>query len=404
MKEFEQSQIQGARAYFEGKSYPAATVEVTGHSFNYFVIPQEENPALSDFAMRMTRTDPATGAVDGIFGVSDSVPEGLRPYWARHEYIEFTQIGINQKRRCVEAEHQVIQLMPDDLTHRFVQRRIQFFQNLVGFFTKAIEEGTGDYTEDDLEEAQNTLLFLYRIKPISEDEPPQDIKRRAEDMMKEYEPEFYGDREGDDFLAGVNAFVQEFQPRTDIVYYPGSNTHIGPSKVDGFKDSRVIYADSEYMPVKALQEAGYEAHFVDAEEYNPGKVDILILLNFWAEKPPTLVKPGGYVICNNWWGAAARLYADNNFELVGALVDSEGEEARLVREDVDQYMTPVQSEEEWRELYAENYKYALERIKEHKPDATNLIDTINELKQAGAVALPRIPFKKFASLLIYRRK
>ena len=74
----------------------------------YFVLPQSFNQALPDFAVRMTRTNPETGNVEGIFGVSDRVPVHLRPWWVRHEYEEFVRIGIQTVDRCATAEQRVL--------------------------------------------------------------------------------------------------------------------------------------------------------------------------------------------------------------------------------------------------------------------------------------------------------
>jgi hypothetical protein len=107
MREFTGDEISRAQGYFERQHFPIEKFEVDGRMLEYFVLPQSSNPALLDFALRMTRTNPE-GQVEGIFGVSDSVPPHLRPWWARHEYEEFVKIGMATKDRCAEAERRVL--------------------------------------------------------------------------------------------------------------------------------------------------------------------------------------------------------------------------------------------------------------------------------------------------------
>src|SRR5450759_207185 len=99
MNEFLRQQIEQTRRIFRQEGFPVENAMVGDLEVSYYVIPQGKNPSLPDFALRMTPKNPSTKD-DGIFGVSDSVPAELRPYWAAHEIIEFTQIGINQPGRC----------------------------------------------------------------------------------------------------------------------------------------------------------------------------------------------------------------------------------------------------------------------------------------------------------------
>jgi hypothetical protein len=82
MKEFAPQQIEGTKRYFEAspKRFPVEETHMGGLDISYFVIPQDMNPKLPDFALRMTSTDPSTNEVSEIFGVSNSVPAELRPY------------------------------------------------------------------------------------------------------------------------------------------------------------------------------------------------------------------------------------------------------------------------------------------------------------------------------------
>ncbi len=413
MEEFDSSTIQATENHFKKSDYPLHEANFGQIHFPYYVIPQEVFPVLPDFALRMTHTDLETGEVNGIFGVSDSVPQELRDYWVAHEYIEFIKIGINNQLRCVEAEGQVVQMIPDNLTPQYVARRITFFENLVKFFYEEIEKETGNYTKADLQEAQSSLLFLRTITKTDHNDPAQ-IKKAATDFMTLHDRPFYGDESEDFFIQGIERFMEHFKPHADVVFYPGSSTHIGPSSAPSLSQSKVIYLDSDYSAVKALQSAGHESYLGDAEEFDPGDVDLLIILNFSAEKPLQHVKPGGYVICNNWWGTAKDLFKRPDFEIVGAVYGNEGKEEQLATDNARDFMTPVETDEEWKDKYPQSYEYTREDVSSLAPIETNLIDTIKKLQATGEqiaqergydpyALLPSIPYKGNASLIIYRK-
>jgi hypothetical protein len=158
MKEFSPQQIEQTKRFFKGRGFPVEESQIDGLQVSYYVIPQAINPGLQDFALRMTSTDLATKEVSGIFGVSDSVPAKLRPYWAAHEVIEFTQIGINEKGRCALAEEKVIGLVPSELRDEYINRRITFFGNLVNYF----RADAANYDQDDIEEAAGVIDKLQK--------------------------------------------------------------------------------------------------------------------------------------------------------------------------------------------------------------------------------------------------
>lgn len=159
MQEFSPQQIQAAKAYFEGQKYPVTSSQVGDFSLRFFTIPQAQEPRLTDFALRMTGRNPETGFMEGLYGVSDSVPEHLRPWWALHEQIEFEYIGIDEKNRCARAEATVLQFIPPELRAEYIIRRAGFFDKLKEYFGA----NQGPYTQADIDEAQGTLEYLQSI-------------------------------------------------------------------------------------------------------------------------------------------------------------------------------------------------------------------------------------------------
>ena len=169
MKEFQPIEINRTRNYFKSHKFPIeqASLEdkLVNKKIRYYVLPQSLSPDLPDFAFRMTTgRNPATEGVVGIFGVSETVPSLLRPYWALHEIIEFTQMGIDKKGRCSDAERYVLDLVPENLRKEFIEKRIKFFEGVVAYFKKELERKTESYTGDDLKEAEASLLFLQNTQ------------------------------------------------------------------------------------------------------------------------------------------------------------------------------------------------------------------------------------------------
>lgn len=166
MKEFSPDQINGTREHFIREGFPIEETNLGDLPVSYFIIPEKLEPNLPDFAFRMTRTDPETQEISGIFGVSDSVPKELRPYWAAHEIIEFTQFGIHRQERCVLAEERTLRLVPKELLGQFIKRRINFFENLGSYFKRDLASANPNYTPDDLQETETSLQFDRDIRDL----------------------------------------------------------------------------------------------------------------------------------------------------------------------------------------------------------------------------------------------
>ena len=164
MKEFQPTEIKGARDHFTALGFPVEERQIKDLPVKYFVLPQTLSSDLQDFALRMTYTDPTTKKVEGIFGVSDSVPAELRPYWAAHEVIEFTQVGISTKGRCAISEQRVVEMLPNELRDAYVARRVDFFSNLAEYFRKDLASGSNNYTQDDINEAEASLVYLQGLQ------------------------------------------------------------------------------------------------------------------------------------------------------------------------------------------------------------------------------------------------
>jgi len=143
MKQYTEKQIEETREYFEKNKYRLVSENVGNRTIQYYVLPSKLCEELPNFVFRMT------GDSDkGLFGISEDVHEKVRKYAVGHEVIEFMEIGINAKDRCVQALEKELELVPLDARKNYIQMRKNFFANLIPYCEKHPE----DYTPEDIKE------------------------------------------------------------------------------------------------------------------------------------------------------------------------------------------------------------------------------------------------------------
>lgn len=216
----------------------------------------------------------------------------------------------------------------------------------------------------------------------------------------------------------IDFFYRTFTPKTDVVYYPGSSADLSIARTPSFRNSRVIHVDTLRNAIRALQQSGLEAHQADAETFDPGKVDIVVLLNFNAEKPPSFVLPGGYVICNNQWGTATSMRDREEFELKGVVtVDEESGEPSLDTANLEDYWREVETDEAFKESTGDYiFGRAQEDVVRFFGTDTEILEHYKQLHRQskeqfgldgvapdGSLLYP-IPKKKAGGYFIYQRK
>jgi hypothetical protein len=149
----------------------------------------------------------------------------------------------------------------------------------------------------------------YEKKSQSNREETADIARILKGMVKD-KLEISGDTD-DSFVIGLRSLKDRFKIANNAsVIYPGSSTHVGVARV--FGKANVVHVDPELEAVKTLKEAGYKAEALGIEDYRPDSLaDIMVALNSYGspteEIVERLVKPGGYVIANNYTQWANKL-------------------------------------------------------------------------------------------------
>ena len=155
MKKFTKEEIENGKRYFKSQEFPEVDVVLGDRSFSYFLIPQSQEPNLTNFVLRMTG-DPDDGYV---LGISDNVDERFRQYAVAHEYIEFTEIGIDTPERCTRALEEELNLVPSEIKQDYIKMRQDFFKDLISYCTKQPQF----YTQNDLDQFQHNVDTLDKL-------------------------------------------------------------------------------------------------------------------------------------------------------------------------------------------------------------------------------------------------
>ncbi len=132
-----------------------------------------------------------------------------------------------------------------------------------------------------------------------------------------------GPKQPQDLVEKYSAIKDTLDLDPLTVYHPCGGLDCSPSAV--FPSSRVIYVDQSKESMAKLRQAGYEAYSDNANQFDPGEVDLLILLNpaISSSVPASYVAEQGYVISNNYNSNASELYEDPEFDLRGSLYQNE---------------------------------------------------------------------------------
>ena len=143
-----------------------------------------------------------------------------------------------------------------------------------------------------------------------------------------FQPEIHDDENGP-LVEKLRMIRQWFDISEDsTVVYPGSATDIDVARV--FGKNNVTHIDPDSAACQALVEHGYAAVSSRIEDYAPAiPFDVMIALNSYGRlsqgEVARLVRPGGYIIANNYTGWATDLKGFNDVvQLVGAVLPSYG--------------------------------------------------------------------------------
>lgn len=148
-----------------------------------------------------------------------------------------------------------------------------------------------------------------------------------------------------DLVAKYSLFRERFKPKADVVYHPCGANDVSPSVA--FPNSRVTYVDIDEKSVEALKRGGFNAHTASALEFDPGDVDILIMLNptIPPDVPSSHVVDTGFVLCNDYHGTASSLHRNEGYQLRAVIRASKGRELTLDEEMLEDYWREIDTEE-----------------------------------------------------------
>ncbi len=150
----------------------------------------------------------------------------------------------------------------------------------------------------------------------------------------------------EDLVKKYSLFKERENPICQKIYHPCGENDISPSLA--FPESEVIYVEMNEAAVEALKERECEAHLASALEFNPGEVDILIMLNptISPEIPSSFVRKEGFVLCNDYHRTASALKKDDSYKLK-AIIRNKNKELIYDTEEPDGYWKEVETEEEF---------------------------------------------------------
>lgn len=149
-------------------------------------------------------------------------------------------------------------------------------------------------------------------------------------------------------VARYSLFRDRLDPKADVVYHPCGANDVSPSTV--FPNSRVIYVDNDPGSVEALKRGGFEIHAASALEFDPGNVDVLIMLNpeISPNIPSSHVVKGGFAISNNYHGTASALHQNDQYQLQAIIRASQNGELIFDTENLEDCWKEIETEEEFK--------------------------------------------------------
>jgi hypothetical protein len=153
MQSFQKSQIDAQRNKLALK-YQQERAHLDNRTIDYFILPQDLFQGIPNGLHRMTG-NPEDGYV---IGVSEQVPEDLKPYFALAEHDEFIVYGLNDIAKTLNAERKIISLLDANSTlqKEYATNKLLLYQHIT------------EHAKDDLEKWCFTLTdyngFLRAIE------------------------------------------------------------------------------------------------------------------------------------------------------------------------------------------------------------------------------------------------
>lgn len=179
-----------------------------------------------------------------------------------------------------------------------------------------------------------------------------------------------------DLVAKYMLFKNALHPDAHVVYHPCGANDVSTSSA--FPEARVIYVDIDDKSMDALRKKGFEAHTVSALEFDPGEVDVLIMLNpvISPDIPASHVKENGFVVSNDYHGTATGLREKKEYAL-RAIIRKKNRELIFDTENLGDYWREIETDEEFKnapfDWGAAHYKTALNVVEAVTGKRANII-------------------------------
>jgi hypothetical protein len=175
-------------------------------------------------------------------------------------------------------------------------------------------------------------------------------------------------------------FIETFNPKLDTIYYPCCGIDTTASVVF---DARNIYVDNNPACIETLEKEGLEAHLADADDLKiKGGVDAIIFLNQYMSIENALanLNDQGYVICNDYRGAATQIREIAEYNLLGVCRKHE-ERIFFDETDLDDFFKQVETDEEFKKAIwgVLNYNHAADIVRCINGRTENIVEEYNKL-------------------------
>ncbi|MBI2044187.1 hypothetical protein HYT24_02375 [Candidatus Pacearchaeota archaeon] len=150
-------QVEDQRKEFVKRKYQLHVhTNLGGRLLSYYIVPQDYYSPLPDFIIRATNNS----TKNYVIGVSDSVPQELRPFFALAEYVEFVEMRLRQRGRVMAAEEEIMKVIPTYLRSAYIERKIRLYEKELELDRK--DPDVYLLGEEGREEFSDTINFLRR--------------------------------------------------------------------------------------------------------------------------------------------------------------------------------------------------------------------------------------------------
>ncbi len=160
MKKFKEKDIDKWGKEFINRRYQQDTASVDGRKIDYFIMPIDLFQGIPNGLFRMTG-DKKDGY---LIGVSEEVPNIIKPYFVVSEHDEFMVYGLEDLGRTIHSEQNMIRILgqKEQLKKNYVNNKIILYQHMVEKSKDNLEQW--GFTQEDYCGFQKALEFLKRVK------------------------------------------------------------------------------------------------------------------------------------------------------------------------------------------------------------------------------------------------